>query len=174
MTEVSGLSDHTSRWIVINTHSHKEALALDNLQRQKFKAYCPLIRRRIRHARRQQDVLRPLFPSYVFARVNTSKDRWQSISSTFGVKSFISFGGRVSFLQDDFISSLMAREVEGVIVHPVSPYQVGQQVRVSGGVFDGLIATIIDMNEKDRLVVLMDLLNRPVKVKLDAQNVVTA
>lgn len=163
-----------SKWIVVNTHPHKEALAIENLQRQSFEGYCPMMRKRIRHARCSQDVLRPLFPSYVFTRIDPTRTHWRSIASTLGVRTLISFGERLAFLQDDFVSTLKAREVEGAIVRPVSPYEVGQKVRMSGGAFDGLIATIIEMSEKDRLVVLMDLLNRPVKVKLKTHDVVAA
>ena len=51
------------------------------------------------------------------------------------------------------------------------PYRVGQQIRLAGGAFDGLVATIIEMHERDRLTVLMDLLNRPVKVKVEETQV---
>lgn len=159
------------KWIVVNTHPHKEALAIENLQRQEFPAYCPLVRKRIRHARREQEVLRPLFPSYVFVQTDTAMHRWRSLSSTFGVRSLMRCGERLSFLHDEFIRSLKAREIEGAITRPESPYIVGQKVRVSGGAFDGLVATIIEMNEKDRLVVLMNFLNGRVKVKLEISNV---
>lgn len=167
------LSAQSGKWSVVNTHPHKEALAVEHLQRQNFQTYCPLIRKRIKHARREQDVLRPLFPGYVFARIDLSVHRWRSISSTIGVRALVSFGERLSFLHDDFIHSLRAREIDSAIVRPESPYVVGQAVRVSGGAFDGLVATIIEMSEKDRLIVLMDILNRPVKVKLEAASVVS-
>ena len=64
--------------------------------------------------------------------------------------------------------------MDGAIVRPDTPYKLGQQVRVSSGAFDGLVATIIAMDEKDRLVVLMELLNRPVKVRVDAGLVAAA
>ena len=159
------------KWVVVNTHPHKEALAIENLQRQDFRSYCPMVRKRIRHARREQDVLRPLFPGYVFTQVDTTLHRWRSIVSTFGVRSLVSFGDRLSFLQDGFIQTLMAREVDGAIVRPTSPYAVGQHVRISGGAFDGIVATIIEMNEKDRLTVLLNLLNRPVKAKMEISDV---
>ena len=159
------------KWVVVNTHPHKEALAIENLQRQDFRSYCPMARKRIRHDRREQDVLRPLFPGYVFTQVDTTLHRWRSIVSTFGVRSLVSFGDRLSFLQDGFIQTLMAREVDGAIVRPTSPYAVGQHVRISGGAFDGIVATIIEMNEKDRLTVLLNLLNRPVKAKMEISDV---
>lgn len=172
---MSSIDQHpaqSGKWGVINTHPHKEAFAIENLQRQNYQTYCPLIRKRITHARREQDVLRPLFPTYVFVQIDVTTHRWRSISSTFGVRALVSFGEFLSFLHDDFINSLKAREVDGGIVRPESPYVVGQKVKVCNGALDGLVATIIEMSEKDRLVVLMDLLNRPVRVKLEANSVV--
>lgn len=159
------------KWVVVNTQPHKEILATENLERQSFSVYCPLVRKQIRHARRVQDVLRPLFPGYLFVQMTPAVQRWQSIFSTFGVRTVVCCGERLSYLDDGFIRSLKSRELEGVIVRPESPYTIGQQVRLSSGPFDGLVATIIDMNEKERLIVLMDLLNRPVKVMVEASNV---
>lgn len=60
-SEHSG-SPTTAEWIVVNTHANRDGLALRNLQRQGFETYAPQIRRRLCHARRRHDVLRPLFP----------------------------------------------------------------------------------------------------------------
>jgi transcriptional antiterminator RfaH len=172
MSEFTERPGQPVNWVAVNTHPHKEAFAVENLQRQNFLAYCPLVRRRIRHARRSHDVLRPLFPSYLFVRVDIATQNWRSISSTFGVRTLICCGDRLSYLDDNFIRSLRAREVDGEIIRPENPYTVGQEVRISGGPFDGLVATIIEMSEKDRLIVLMNLLNRPVNVKIETKNVV--
>jgi hypothetical protein len=34
-------------WAVVNTQPHRERIALENLARQEFDAYCPLIRKRL-------------------------------------------------------------------------------------------------------------------------------
>ncbi len=153
-------------WVVVNTHPHRERVALDHLQRQEFDSYCPLIRRRVSHARRVTDALRPLFPGYVFVRISPTTQRWRPLLSTMGVRNVVRCGGEISLLDDGFVRSLKAREVDGAICRPETPYSVGQQVRISGGAFDGLVATIIEMHERDRMTVLMDLLNRPVKTKV--------
>lgn len=154
-----------------NSQPHRERIALDNLLRQGFRAYCPLIRRRVRHARRTQDVLRPLFPGYLFIDLDPNA-RWSPILSTFGVRTLVRCGKQLSSLPDEFVNSLKAREIEGATMRPASPYEIGQQVRIADGVFHGLVATIIDMDVRDRLVVLMNLLNRPTKVRLSARQVV--
>lgn len=159
------------RWVVVNTHAHREHIALENLVRQGFDAYCPMMRRRVRHARRTSDVLRPLFPGYLFTRINLDLQRWRPILSTYGVRSLVRCGEQLSFVDSGLIASLKAREVDGAIVRPTEPYRPGQQVRMRGGPFDGLVATIIAMDEKDRLLVLMDLLNQSVKVRVAATDV---
>ncbi len=161
----------SSRWLAVNTHPHREHIALDNLNRQDFTTYCPMIERQVRHARRTRLVRRPLFPGYVFVRVNLDHQRWRPILSTYGVRSLVRCGERLSFVADGLIDGLKAREQDGVVIKPAEPYRLGQQVRMRSGPFDGLVATIIEMDEKDRLVVLMDLLNQSVKVKVSAADV---
>ncbi len=170
-TEYGTYSAESGAWVVANTQPHREHVALENLERQEFLAYCPLIRKRVRHARRSRDVLRPLFPGYLFVRVDRDLQRWRPILSTFGVRTLVRCGDRPSFIEEGFIRSLKAREMDGAIVKPASPYRLGQQVRITCGAFDGLVATIIEMDERDRLVVLMGLLNRPVKVWIEAGQV---
>jgi transcriptional antiterminator RfaH len=161
-------------WIVVNTQPHREHVALENLLRQEFVAYCPRIRRRIRHARQSRDVLRPIFPGYLFVQVNPDLQLWRPILSTYGVRTLVRCGDRLSFLDDAFIESLKEREIDGAIMRPASTYEPGQQVKLTGGAFDSLVATILELDEKDRLVVLMDLLNRPTKVTVHMSYVTPA
>ena len=86
--------------------------------------------------------------------------------STFGVRSIIRCGAEVSLLDENFVRAIRAREVDGVVVRPENPYQVGQEVRMSGGAFDGLVGTIIALHERERLTVLMQMLGGAVKVHL--------
>ena len=161
-------------WAVINTHPHREQIALENLQRQDFTAYCPMLRRRRSHARRVTSVLRPLFPGYLFVSTGTNFGRWRPILSTYGVRSIVRSGQNISCIDHAFIATLRDREVDGAIVRPPVPYQVGQSVKIADGPFDGFVATIIDMDEKERLVVLLDLMNRSTKVTLGSQQVTAA
>lgn len=164
-------SQPSIRWAAINTHSNQERTAIKNLERQAFEAYCPLVNKQIRHARRVKDVLRPMFPGYVFVQYTPGLTMWRPILSTFGVRSLVRCGNDLSTLDGNFILGLKSREVDGAILRPERSYEVGQQVRIAGGAFDSLVATIIEMDERDRLVVLMDLLNNKVRVKVEASGV---
>lgn len=158
-------------WAVINTHPHKERFAIENLVRQDFEVYCPMLRAAVRHARRTSVVLRPMFPGYIFAALDMDRQRWRPLLSTFGVRSVVRSGEKASLMPESFVEALRAREVDGAITRPTSVYQIGQEIKLVAGPFDGLVAKIIAMGERDRLVVLMDLLNRPVKVKVTSEQV---
>ncbi len=162
---------YAMRWIAINTHPHREAIAIENLLRQKFAVYCPMELRRIRHARRTQDATRPLFPGYIFAAVMPDLALWRPILSTYGVRTMVRSGDRPAFVDSGFIQGLKNREIDGVIARPLRGYEIGQDVRLNGGPFDGLIATIIEMGERDRLVLLTSLLNQTVRLKVTGASV---
>lgn len=163
------LPQTTSVWAVINTHPSREALALQHLDRQAFDAYCPMISKRLKQAHRYIDVARPLFPGYLFVRVAPERNQWRPVLSTVGVRTVIRFGERLGWVDNAFIEGLKQREKDGLIARPISPFAVGQQVRVTSGPFDGIIATIVSVSEKDRLIVLMELLSRKVQVHVTTE-----
>src|SRR5262249_21978989 len=108
-----------------------------NLRKQDFTVYCPKIIKRVNHARRSADELRALFPQYVFILQPPPEQRWRLILGTQGIRSLVCLGGqKPATVPGEFIVSLKAREVDGVIRKPDTPFQSGQTAAVSGGVFD--------------------------------------
>ncbi len=165
-----GNAGESSDWIVVNCLPHKESVALEHLGRQAFTCYCPMIRRQVRHARRTYESVRPLFPSYVFVSLDFGRQSWRSLLSTRGVRGIVSCGEAPSTLRSDIIEQLRAREIDGAITRPTAPFRIGQRVSIVRGALDGLVATIVDLDEKDRIVVLLDLLNRPVRVSVKSES----
>jgi transcriptional antiterminator RfaH len=164
MAGADNITASTGGWAAVNTQPHRERIALEHLARQAFTAWCPMVRRRVRHARRTHDALRPLFPGYLFVHIGPQTPRWRSILSTSGVRTLVCFGGQPAFIAEGFIEELRSHETGGEIVCPAGAFTVGERVHVADGPFSGLLGTIIDMNDKDRLTVLMNLLNRPAQV----------
>jgi transcriptional antiterminator RfaH len=154
------------KWLVISTLPHKESYACDHLTRQDFRVYCPMIVRRVRHARSASDEPRPLFPGYVFVEYRSDDRTWHPILGTRGVKSVVRSGERPSLLCGSFIEELRAREVGGVLRYPRDALKVGQRVTLQGTAFDGLVGQIIELRDKDRVMVLLDLLDRQTRVQV--------
>jgi hypothetical protein len=58
----------------------------------------------------------------------------------------------------------------GGIIHPALKYRIEQKVRLAGS-FDGITATILDLDEKDRLIILIELMQLPVRANVKAGDV---
>jgi transcriptional antiterminator RfaH len=151
-------------WIVVNTQANREFVAASHLENQSYEVYAPVIRKQTRHARRSREILAPLFPGYLFVRWQTFDMRWRPILSTVGVRAIVRKGDEPNPLDEAIVEALKAREKNGIITRSASPREVGQTVRLARGPFDGIAAEIIVLCDRDRLVVLMTLLNRPVRV----------
>jgi transcriptional antiterminator RfaH len=160
-------------WVAASTHPHKESTAISNLLRQGFEAYCPLVRRRQRHARKVQQVLRPLFPGYVFVSVDPTQQHWRPILSTIGIRTLVRFGDSLGLLPARFVETLRSHEIEGAVSLGCSSlsYAPGDKVRLCEGPFEGLIATVLGVEDHKRLRILMQLLNRGVTVRVAAHSV---
>ena len=154
-----------SSWIVVATHTNREHVAMENLRRQDYVVYCPMILKHIRHARRAYDARRPLFPGYIFVQAVTQS--WRPITGTYGVRSVIQNGGARAFLPFGFIESFKARERGGVIYKSEESLTHGQPVTINGGQFDGLVGRIVEIREGDRIILLLNLLNQETKVHVD-------
>jgi hypothetical protein len=77
------------RWYVVHTRFQCERGAVQQLNRQGFCTFLPLKPKAWRHARRQGTRFVPLFPRYLFVRLNLGRDRWRSVNGTFGVHGLV-------------------------------------------------------------------------------------
>ncbi len=164
------LPGDAASWIVLATQPHRETLASENLLRQDYNVYCPMLAKRIRHARRAYDALRPLFPGYLFVERNECIVE-RPINGTYGVRSILRNGETPALLPASFIGSLKAREAGGVIGKGDATLKSGQAVTIDGGPFDGLAGKIIEVRESDRVLLLLDLVYARTKFNIDASMV---
>lgn len=159
-------------WLVVNARPNQERIACEHLKRQDFDPYCPMIGKLVRHARKSEIKARPLFPGYLFVRLDPDHRRWRAILSTVGVRQLVRFGDTPGRLDDSFIEGLRKCEREGLIVPPVQRYSVGQAVEINSPAFEGVIGKILAIDEASRITVLIDMMRRSVKLQVMAENVV--
>ena len=100
----------STRWYLIHSHPHAELKALQHLRRQGFDTYLPRYLKQRRHARRLEKVPAPLFPSYLFAAVDMSRQRWLSIDSTIGVTRLVRNGNEPAVVPVSIVEALRRRE----------------------------------------------------------------
>jgi transcriptional antiterminator RfaH len=155
------------RWCAVNTQPLKEARADENLRRQGFRSWVPRFQRTRKHARRVDQILAPLFPSYLFVKLDLETERWRSINGTFGVIRLLSNGDTPVAVPDGLVEEIMKRcDASGVVVLPQHRLTVGKAVRVETGPFAQLEGLVQEMRGRDRVVLLLNLLGRQVRASM--------
>lgn len=156
-----------NRWYVVNTQPHQESRAELNLCRQGFEVWVPRIRRARRHARRIDSVLAPLFPSYLFVRLDLHVQSWRVINGTFGVVRLLCNGDMPLAAPDGLVEEIKQRRDEsGTVVLPPRHLAIGEAVRVALGPFADLEGLFQEMSGRDRVVLLFNLLGRKVRASV--------
>src|SRR5258708_16747291 len=121
-----------ARWYLVHTRPNSERKAELNLEAQGFKTFLPQIERTARHARRLTTVRRPLFPRYLFVRLDVGRDRWLSVNSTFGVSRLFTQEGRPVAVPFGIVETLLAHSEAGLTRLDCSLAQ-GHGVRIPSG-----------------------------------------
>lgn len=155
-----------TRWYVVHTQPNRETRADFNLRRQGFCTYLPRYMRGRRHARRQENVARPLFPRYLFVALDPARDRWRAIHSTFGVTQLVLAGEDPAPVPDGVVDEIRARENDAGFVKLglAAGLRPGSAVRMIDGVFAEATGVLDRIDDDRRVAVLLELLGREVRV----------
>jgi transcriptional antiterminator RfaH len=164
------------QWYVVQTQVNAEMKAARNLMHQGFEIYLPRYLKRRSHARKVEKVAAPLFPRYMFVRIDITRQRWRSIQSTLGVSRLVTNGSDPAPVDRDVLKVLKARESkDGFIEVDYRPhFSIGEKVRVLAGAFMDSSGLFNGMADHDRVSILLDMLGRKVRVCLDADLVAAA
>jgi len=161
------------RWYAVHTHPQGEARARANLERQGYEVYLPLCRKWRRHARRTEIVAAPLFPRYLFVRLDVEAERWRPIVSTFGVSGLVCRGGLPVPLPEGIVEAIKGREDAGAFVDLTrqAALRPGDRVQVVAGPFADHVARFEGLSDTQRVILLLELLGRPIRVSVPAESV---
>ena len=164
-----------ANWYVVRIKPGSESRAVWHLNNQDFDVYLPCYRKTVRHARKTQEVLRPLFPGYAFINMDLKKQRWRSVNGTVGVLSLVQFGGEPAEVPTSMIDAIRAREDEGgaVSLKPEG-LKKGDVVRVREGAFCDFEAIIDEVSDQKRVYLMLDLMGQSVRVSVRAENLAKA
>ena len=144
-------------WYLIYSKPQQERLARENLERQGYPSYLPLIRNRKRRNGRYRSIIEPMFPRYLFVHLSDETDNWGPIRSTIGVANLVRFGMRAARVPDSLIEMMHERDEEGVQILAAPELKPGDQVRIVEGVLAGYEAIFQARTGKERVVLLLQL-----------------
>lgn len=155
-------------WYVVQTHHQGELRAARELANQGFEVFLPRYEKKRRHARKVTLVAAPLFPGYLFVRLDPSQQRWRSINGTYGVVRVIACDGGPMPISEAVITGLRARlDARGYVEMSLRPdFAPGELIRVRSGSFVDSLGLFEGFRDQDRVAVLLELLGGKVRVVL--------
>ncbi|WP_295392335.1 transcription/translation regulatory transformer protein RfaH [uncultured Thiodictyon sp.] len=165
-----------STWSVVFTKPRQEALARENLERQGFAAYLPLLKQSKRRRGCWVEVVEPLFPRYLFVALEFGVQDLSPIRSTLGVIDLVRFGLTPATVPRGVVESLMAAEDPAAACHlgRHEPFRKGDRVTIAAGPFAGIDAIFEESTGKGRVSLLLDLLGQANRVQIDKNLVLAA
>ncbi len=164
------MSEHPveRQWYTVYSKPQKEEFAQLQLRLKGLEVFLPKLLLPNCGTKRKRIV--PLFPNYLFARINIHSAEYGYTIWSPGVKRIVSFNGSPAPMDSDIVDYLMKQTNTEGLIPARSNLRVGQEIRIDGGPFDGLTGIIQEPpNAKGRVKVLLRLLNRPTKAEIPVE-----
>ncbi len=130
-----------------------------------YEEFLPLYRTNNRWSDRTKTVELPLFPGYLFCRLDVN--RRLPVLTTPGVTSIIGCGKKPVPVDPDQVEAVFRLAKSGVPVLPWPYLREGQRVRINRGAMKDVEGLLISIKKQYRLVLSVTLLQRSVSVEID-------
>jgi transcriptional antiterminator RfaH len=162
-------------WYAVHTKPRQETVASEHLSRQGFETHAPVILAPRRRRGRWSEVVQPLFPGYLFVRLDLEHQNTAPIRSTRGVTGLVRFGGLPTPVPQGVVERLVAAGTacEGA-VRLEYLFQPGDRVEIVSGALAGLEAVFLAASGQERVRVLLEMLGRENRVLLSRHQLVPA
>lgn len=161
--------ENNKSWYLIHSKPHKERSAEENLKRQGYQTYLPLISQKRRHRSKDIVSIEPLFPRYLFIHLDTTQDNWSPIRSTIGVSSIVSFDHTPAKVPDLLVSAFINNENEHRVQCMLkSRLKSGDAVQITDGPMQHYQGILMAFTSKERVIILLDMLGEQSRLVLPA------
>ena len=156
-------------WYLVYAKPRQERVAEQNLQRQSYEVYLPLIQQSRRQRGRWIEAIDPLFPRYLFVRFRPGYDDIGPIRYTTGVRNLVRFTEEPAVVPDHIIESIkQAANHNTSLHHPKDPlFEPGNKVIIDKGPLTGLQGIFLAETGQERVVILLEMLGRENRVTVE-------
>jgi transcription antitermination factor NusG len=153
-------------WFAIQTWPRYEKKVAVEFQSKEIEVFLPLLASKRKWSDRHTVVQMPLFPSYVFVRIDESLNARVGLLRTNGVTGFVGVRGigvSIPQVQIESVRSLLASDV---MFEPHPHLTVGKRVRIRGGSLDGVEGTLLEKKGDLSLLVSIQLIQRALAIRV--------
>lgn len=158
-------------WFAIETRPRHEKKVSARLRDGGVDVFLPLAAEKRQWSDRRRIIEVPVFPRYVFVRIEPTASARIPVLRADGVMSFVGNRGIGAAIPDAQVESV--RNVISLAV-PFSHHaflDVGQKVRIRGGALDGVEGVLKAINGDQSLVVSVEMICRSLAIRVDGYRV---
>ena len=161
------------KWFLVYTKAREEERAKKNLENQGFETFLPMIAYE-KISQPKLLSLKPMFPRYLFIIINVERDNWHLIQSTRGVCNVVLFGSKFAAVPNAVIEFIKTRVNNHSIVKQkvtTQLFQKGDKLVIKKGVMKGKEATFFSKTGKERVNILLKLMNELIMAELPEEDI---
>ena len=152
-------------WYLIKTKPRQEKIAIQNLENQGYKVFCPIAKINNR--------LVVLFPGYLFVQLNEKTQNWSPINSTKGVSHFVKFGSNFAKVPTSVIEFIKTNQhITTEKLKNLYKFKPGDKVQISDGAFKNWVAIFKCYKSDERVLLLMNLLGHEQSLSIKKESII--
>jgi transcription antitermination factor NusG len=160
-----GIRNQPWPWYAILVRSTREKTASLLLENAGYECFVPTSKYVRRWSDRMKEVEVPLFPGYLFCRMNPHNRL--PVLKTPGVIQIVGVGKTPIAVEEEEINAIQRVGRSGLPTMPWPYMKVGQVVRIEEGPLRGLDGIVLKIKSGVKLVLSVSLLQRSVAVEID-------
>ncbi len=157
----------TDSWFAVQVRPQHEMTVAAILKHKGYQQFVPTYVSRRKWVDRVKLIERPLFAGYVFCR--TTEISMGLVVATPGVVRIVGFNRKPTRIPEEEILAIHRVIQSGMKIYPCElRLRVGQKVQVSSGPLAGIAGTLIQVKNRKRLVISVDVTMKAVSLDIDA------
>lgn len=160
-----------AHWYAVQTRPRHEKRVATELAQKGVNTFLPLVTDVRQWSDRRMRIELPLFSGYLFVNIVATAESRVSVLQSYGAVSFVGRGREpiaVPESQIEDVRRLVANKVP-FAAHPF--LEIGQRVRIRGGVLDGIEGILERRKGRDQLILSVQTIQRSLSLSLEGYDV---
>ena len=154
------------KWLVVQTKVNCEHKAQSNLVRQGYLCFLPKILKVSTKFNRIKKITKPLFPGYIFVNLK-SKQSWFKIDYTFGVRKIMKINEKLCYIPNSIFNEIKNKCDSNGFFSEFKTLKSGDNIKFIKSNNFAFDAEFLELIDSKRSFVLLDILKRKIKVKIN-------
>ena len=158
-SELTEIAANKPDWHLLQCKPREEIRANLNLKNQGYTTFLPEVKTTKKTKAGYVESPSPLFPGYIFIKLNNNIDNWSPIRSTRGVNKLVTFGLNPAVVPDLVIQNIrQITEVDKTNEH--YPFSKGEKITINTGPFKDLQAVFDTRDGQQRAWIFIELMGK--------------